>query len=109
MEDKSIVSFVPACVKAGKWTGTVGLKLLAFDEFYGAMAKIRVSQEKGEGYYRQAKADLASHFVTVDLKRVSDGRECKSLADLDYGRDCHMIIAECLDFLLHGDEEQGNS
>ena len=83
--------------------------MLTFDEFYGAMAKIRVSQDKGEGYYRAARQDFKDHFVEVKLTRKADGKEFKSLADLDYGRTCHMIVAEAIDWLLHGDEDLGNA
>lgn len=110
--EKGVYKYIPKAVVEGKFTGFVKVKLLTFDEHYDFLEMYAGAGDdddslKGLKATRQLVAASKSHYLEVDLKRVSDGAEFKSFDDLAYGSDCHKILVDVATGLL-GSFGEGN-
>lgn len=109
-DQKGVVTYQPKAVKDGKFTGHVKVRLLTFDERYDLLEKAALADEGKAAnvkFMREIVAASKPRYVEVDLKRLADGAEFKSVADLDFGIDCHAILFDVANGLLQ-DFDAGN-
>jgi hypothetical protein len=101
--------YVPKAVKSGEFEGSVTMKLLSYDERMGILEDASKDGATDAATARKMSKDFKSKWVAVDLKRVSDGTQFKSLDDLQYGPDCHNIINDVMGWLISGDKAEGKT
>ena len=110
--DRGVHKYIPKAVLEGKFEGFVKMRLLTFDEYYDFLERFTETEgdESQVGKLKSTRtlvSESKSHYVEVDLKRLSDGAEFKSFDDLKYGGDCHAILIEVATGLLRS-FEKGN-
>lgn len=107
------VKYIPEVCKGegATFEGSLEIKVPSFDQKYQYIED--AGFELGEdgavaGGMKNMKAIRAmvrfskDHYVNVDLKRKSDGKEFKSFDDMQYDSDCDSILIEVAGKLMHG-------
>lgn len=98
--------YVPKAVKAGKFEGSLILKLLSFDERFGYVERSQAADsESNTAFMVKLVKEFRPKFEVVTLTRKSDGKVFLSYDDLLYGPECHAILIDAATWLLNGDEE----
>lgn len=115
-DHKKIIDEVETEVKA-TFSGHITLRVPTFDERYEAMEAIGVTvSTKGEIDVQNSALKLIREmvraskkfYISVDLKRLSDGKEFKSLEDLEFDSSCDAILLEVAREVKTGFKPSGN-
>lgn len=109
-EGLPVEEFKPRAVREKRMEGCLKVVPLSFDERFDLPERYKDLQNSDAAARTKAvreflKESAFQRIKGVALKRKSDGREFKSLKDLQYGADGHAILIELATWLLTGDDE----
>ncbi len=109
------VKYVPAACRGDgrKFDGFITLNPVSFEQKYdyldelklkiGEDGKIDMGDTSDKLRHMKNLVRIAkTHFVSVDIKKLSDGEEFKTYEDLSYDSDCHDMLLEVAGTLLNG-------
>ena len=103
------IVYQPKLVKAGKWSGSVKLKPLSFDERFDLVEASAEGKVSNVALIRKVVKEHGAK-MTVNLTRNKCGTQFVSVEDLLAGTpDCHEILTDCANVLLQGEaDDEGN-
>lgn len=109
------INYVPSVCKGDspEWEGVITLRAPTFDEKYEYLEKLADLDVTPDGVVmsnalervksiRKLVAMSAKHYLSIGLKRKSDGFEVKTFEDMQYEDELHGVMAEVGSLLVSG-------